>query len=308
MTIIRERLGEIALDDLGIVVANDSARSSFTVAAGSRLLALDPELNVLDEWPADPIGRGWHATSPGHGLALVSGPDHVRLLDQGGRVRWRFQHAPWSGAFESGCTWFDVAGQPCAVVPHESYARCLVICLDLASGQIRAQASIEAAPAGINPIHHPDGWVGLSEGEGQDAAHAWWIRSASRGPGKTQLEVLAGGWDDWVLSDVDASGTKIITTPHSSGPLRVWSFPGLEILRSVDPPEQSHWDFTACLSGDVIVNKALGERERLVAIDEDGVLHHLADQEDGWLIPAASGTWLTATRRTISRWRLTATR
>ena len=102
-----------------------------------------------------------------------------------------------------------------------------MIRLDLDSGQLQSRALIEAAPAGINPIHHPDGWVGLSEGEGQDAARTWWIRSASQG------------------------------------------------------------------------------RERLVAIDKDGVINHVADQEDGWLIPAASGTWLTATRRTISRWRLT---
>jgi hypothetical protein len=306
MMIIRERLAEIALDQIGIVVANDSARSSFTVVARDRLLALDLDLKVLAEWPVDPVGRGWHATSPGRGLGLVSGPDHVRLLDRTGRVLWRFQHAPWSGAFEAGCTWFDAAGQPCAVVPQESYSHCLAIRLDLDTGQLRAQAPIEAEPAGITPVHHPDGWVGLSEGEGQDAVRAWWIRSGGQGPGETQLDVLDGGWNDWVLSDVDASGTKIITTPHGAGPLLVRSFPGLEILRSVDPPAQSHWDFTACFSGDMIVNKALGEHERLVAIDEDSAIHRVADQEDGWLIPAASGTWLTATRSTICRWRLRA--
>jgi hypothetical protein len=50
------------------------------------------------------------------------------------------------------------------------------------------------------------------------------------------IEVLNAGWDNWVLSDVDPSGTKIITTPHGIGPLLVQSFPSLEILRSIDPP------------------------------------------------------------------------
>lgn len=62
------------------------------------------------------------------------------------------------------------------VVPAGSYDHCLVVCLDLDSGEPLAEAQIDAAPAGISPVHHPDGWVGLSEGEGQDAVRAWWVR------------------------------------------------------------------------------------------------------------------------------------
>lgn len=69
-------------------------------------------------------------------------------------------------------------------------------------------APIRAAPEGIAAVHHPDGWVGLSEGEGQDAARTWWVRWASQFPGQMRIEVLDGGWDDWVLADVDASGSK----------------------------------------------------------------------------------------------------
>lgn len=303
VTIVQEGLAEIVLDKIGIVGANDSARSSFTVAAGDTLLALDQDLKVVGRWAAGPPGRGWHATSPGRGLALISGLDEVRLLDQAGQVRWRYRHPRWSGAFESGCTWFDATGQPCAVVPDDSYRYCLVLRLGLDSGQLLAAAQIEAAPAGINPIHHPDGWVGLSEGEGQDAVRAWWVRSASGPGGDRRLEVLDAGWDDWVLTDVDPSGTKIITTPHGTGPLLVRSFPGLEILRSVEPPEQTCWDFTACFAGDLIVSKLIGDQERLVALSEDGTIHDLAEQEDCWLIPAANGTWLAATRTTIRRCR-----
>ena len=57
-------------------------------------------------------------------------------------------------------------------------------------------APIEGAPAGIEPIYHPDGWVGLSEGEGQDATRAWWVRSAGQSPGQIRIEVLDAGWDD----------------------------------------------------------------------------------------------------------------
>jgi hypothetical protein len=106
-----------------------------------------------------------------------------------GRARWRHPHAPWTGAFESGCTWFDEAGQSYAVVPAASYDRCLVVCLDLDSGQPLAATPIQARAAGISPVHHPDGWVGLSEGEGQDAAQAWWVWSASQFPGQMRIEV-----------------------------------------------------------------------------------------------------------------------
>jgi hypothetical protein len=42
-----------------------------------------------------------------------------------------------------------------------------------------AEALTEATPAGIVPVHHPDGRVGLDEGDGQAATRAWWGRSAN---------------------------------------------------------------------------------------------------------------------------------
>jgi hypothetical protein len=285
------------------VVANDSARSSFTVASGDSVLALDDDLRVLGQWPAGPVTRGWHATDPGRGLALISGSDEVRMLDATGRVLWRYHHAAWSGAFESGCTWFDRAGEPHAVIPADSYDHCLVLRLELNSGRPLAETPIEAAPAGINPIHHPDGWVGLSEGEGQDAARAWWVRSVGQPSGQVRIEVLNAGWDNWVLSDVEPSGSKVTTTPHGIGPLLVRAFPSLEVLRTIDPPgDDTAWDYTACFAGHMLVERLRGfDNERLVAIDEAGAVHDLNEQEDEWLIPAASGTWLAATRTTIRR-------
>jgi len=179
-----------------------------------------------------------------------------------------------------------------------------VLRLDLKSGRPLATAPIEAAPAGISPIHHPDGWVGLSEGEGQDATRAWWIRSTDEGHGQVGIEVLDAGWDDWVLSDVDSTGTKIITTPHGAGPLLVRSFPNLEPQRQIDPPDDEHgWDYTACFAGDMVVNRLIGPHERLVAIGPDDVVHDIGD-ESGWLIPAAGDSWLAATQTTLRRWRM----
>ena len=220
-----ETVSSVVLDQVGIVVANDSARSSFTVVSGDVLLALDQDLNVLGRWPLGSTTRGWHASSPGRGLALISGRSEVRLLGQTGQTIWAYPHAAWTGAFESGCTWFDSAGEPHAVIPASAYDHCLVIRFDLASGAPLAEAPIQAAPAGINPIHHRDGWVGLSEGEGQDAARAWWVRSANPPGGPARIDLIDAGWDD--------------------------------------------------------------------------------EQEQGWLIPAARGTWLAATRATIRRCRLT---
>lgn len=304
-----ETVSSVALDQVDIVVASDPARSSFSVGAGDVLLALDQDLNVLGRWPLGSAGQGCHASSPGRGLALISGRSEVRLLGGAGQTIWVYPHTAWSGAFESGCTWFDSAGQPHAVILAPSCDHCLVIRFDLASGAPLAAAPIEAVPAGIIPVHHPDGWVGLSEGEGQDAARAWWVRSAAPPGGPARIELIDAGWDDWVLSDVHQSGQTIVTTPHRAGPLAVRSFPGLEILLLVDPPikeDPSFWDFTACFAGDgLIVNKLAGHGERLVAINLNGEVRDLDEREPGWLIPAAHSTWLAATPTTIRCCRLT---
>ena len=54
---------------------------------------------------------------------------------------------------------FDEPGQSYAVVPAASYDHCLVVCLDLDSGQPLAAKPIRAEPEGIFPVHH-HGWLG----------------------------------------------------------------------------------------------------------------------------------------------------
>lgn len=304
MTIATETLAEIALDGkISYLGPNDAARSSFSTVAGGSLVALSPQLEVLGQWPVDPGHFGFHATCPSRGLALISGPAEVSLLDHTGRARWRYSHPAWTGVFGSGCAWFDENGLPHAVVPAASYDHCLVICLDPGSGQPLAVTRIQAEPTGITPVHHPDGWVGLSEGEGQHAARTWWVRTS----GQRHIEVLDAGWDDWVLSDVDPSGSMIITTAHLGGPLLVRSFPSLEIVRSVDSPQDEGWDFTAFFADDMIVNTLLGKQIRFVAISPRGRIANLDQPEARCLFPAADGTWLALTQRTLQRHRMTST-
>ena len=306
VTIVTETLAEIVLDGkIRLLGANDAARSSFTAQAGDSLIALGPGLDVLGRWPVDPQHRGHHATCPDRGLALISGRDEVRLVDHTGRVRWRYPHPPWEGAFESGCTWFDAAGQPHAVIPDASYDHCLVVCLDLDSGQPRAESAIRARPAGISTVYHPDGWVGLSEGEGQDAAQAWWVRSVSHSPGEMSIEVLDGGWKSWIFIDVDPSGSKVITTPHMGGPILVRSFPSLEIVRSIEPPPGESWIERAFFAGEMIVGGFGAQEDRFVAISERGRIIDLDQPEARYLVPADHGTWMAVTQTVIRRCQMT---
>jgi hypothetical protein len=191
------------------------------------------------------------------------------------------------------------------VVPDPSYEHSLIVQFDAGTGRVVAEAPISAVPAGIAPIHQRYGWVGLSEGEGQDATRAWWVRKHPAGGQEERLELMDGGWDDWVLSDVDPSGTRVITTPHTAGPMIVRAFPGLEPLRVIAPPDDEHqWDFAAAFIGDHIVAHLIGRTERLVAIDADGACHDLEEDSDG-LVPAASDSWLAVGRDRLRRMRLT---
>jgi hypothetical protein len=160
------------------------------------------------------------------------------------------------------------------------------------------------SPPGIAPIHHHDGWVGLSEGEGQDAARAWWVRSTQQPDGSDGIEVLDAGWDHWVLCDVDQAGSQIIAVPHRRpGPLIVRSFPDLTPVRAIKSPHDDHsWDHTACFGGDMIVRRLYGTHDRIVAIDPAGAIHDLhLDGED--LIPAAADSWLTVSRTAVRRYK-----
>ena len=291
-------------DRVGRVVANDARRSSFTVRAGASLYALSGEdLSVLATWSVDPGSRGSHASWPDKEFALESGPDSVVLRHVRGPA-WTAPHPPWGGDFESGCAWFDGAGRPFAVVPTVDYDGCQVMALSRAAGKVVADAAISTAPAGIQPVHHRDGWVGLSVGEGQDAARTWWVRLAGDPPAVPELEVIDAGWDDVVLADVHPTGTLVVTTPHGTGPLVIRTFPGLEAVQRVAAPTaDTFWDLTAAFAGNVLVARLSGQPEVTVAIHGNGKLEPLG-VGDGWLVPAATPTWLTVEHDRIRRWRM----
>ena len=287
---------------VGRVVANDARRTSFSVEAGGSLSALSgDDLSVLATWSVDAGSRGSHASWPEKGFALESGPESVVLRNQRGAA-WTAPHPPWGGDFESGCTWFDSDARPFAVVPTVDYEGCLVVALSRAAGLVVADAAIATAPAGSQPVHHRDGWVGLSVGEGQEAARAWWVRMT--GDDGSGLEVIDSGWDDAVLADVHPSGKLVVTAPHGTGPLVIRTFPDLEVLKKVATPStECFWDLTACFVGDRLVARLAGQPDVTVAVHGSGKLEPL-DVGDGWLVPAAKGTWLTVDADRIRRWRL----
>ncbi len=199
---------------VGRVVPNDARRKSFTAQVGGSLHALaGGDLSVLATWTVDPKSRANHASWPDTRFALESGRRAVVLRHPNGPV-WGLRHPPWEGDFEAGCTWFDHLGRPLAVVPTVDYDGCLIVALSRAAGRVVAEFPIATAPAGIRPVHHRDGWVGLSVGEGQDAARAWWVRLSDQPP--ATLEVIDAGWDDAVLTDVDPSGKLVVTAPHGT--------------------------------------------------------------------------------------------
>ncbi|HEV8468353.1 MAG TPA: hypothetical protein VGR46_01995 [Candidatus Limnocylindria bacterium] len=303
------RLASLALRArLGILSAVDPARSFFVASAGERLHLLRGDtLEIAHSWRLPTTLRGWSAASPAGPVALLSGPDTVSMLEPDGTPRWVTRHTPWSDARESGCTWFDEAGSAFAVIPDAQSEFCLVVHLDAHSGSVLAQQRIAGEPAGITPLPQR-GWVGLSEGEGQDAARAWWIRLAANG----RLDVRDAGWHDEILTDCDPIGARILTTPHSGrGPLRVRAFPDLSPLRLLEATTDGcFWSETACFVGEHIVGQLLGDGEdRLVVVDSQGTIMTFDTGPgfvpgDGYLVGAANGTWLTAGRSEIARWSL----
>jgi hypothetical protein len=291
-------------DEFGMVSANDHRRRSLTVAADGRLHIVKAEdLSIVHTWPLEDSAEGWHSTRLDQRIALISDRDRVTLLETAGTARWSFGHAPWSGARESGCAWFDERGRAFAVVPAQDDARCSIVQLDLVTGTPVAEVSVAAQPAGIRPIvRHPDGWVGLSEGEGQDAARAWWVRVADDGGGP--MELLEAGWDDVILADVGAAGQQILTTPHGgAGPLTVRSFPDFTVLRQIaSPGPDQSWSEIACFVGRHIVARLTDDNETTVAIGPDDRIMPI-DVDEGWLVPGAD-SWLTVGRTRLGRWSL----
>ena len=298
-----EQVAEFKRVHNGMVVQNEAERSSFTIGTSDSLVLVSgDDLTVIHEWQVGaeatrPInGWGIHGASVDGPVALLATPDAVRMLEPDGSVRWSFPHASWA-ELGAGCAWFDAAGMPFAVVAAGDGTRCRIVALDLASGVERAANTVEPNdPAGMWPVHQPGGWVGVSESEGENASRAWWVRRSNHG-----LDLLSAQWDDEALSDIDGAGTRILTTGLDTGRVRIRSFPSLQVIREINV-ESENFIFGACFVGSDIVAH-LYYRDVTVAIDEEDRIHEL-EVDDGWLVPAAAGTWLSVSKDSLRRWSL----
>ncbi len=306
-----ELVAEGRQHEIALVVANDADRSSFSVVtAGGLTTVRGNDLKVTHEWRLEseppPLFDGWgcHGTFPAGGLALLSTPDQVRLLDGNGSVRWAFEHDSWAG-YGRGCSWFDERGQPYAVVPDSTRTGCTIVQLDPDSGAILAKGAVRPdEPAGMTPLHQSGGWVGVSESEGENAAHAWFVRPSQSHPGTPEVHVVDAGWNDEHLTDIDQSGSRVLTTGLNSGRITIRSFPSLDIVRELDIPEEE-LPLGASFVGSHLVTR-LYHRQATIAIDSANRVHEL-EADDGWLVPGPNDSWLSVTRSGLRRWILNRT-
>lgn len=271
----------------------------FVAVIGDQLcLVRGVDLQVVHRWPVPNSQQGWHGVWPEGLLALTSDTNSVSLREPDGTARWTLAHMAWSGSRESGCAWFDAYGRAFAVIPDPKSSTCLAVHVDVQTGRVLAQTPVDGEPAGIRPVPQ-HGWMGLSVGEGQDAARAWWIRVDDAG----QLQVHDPKWTAAILADADAAGAHILTTPHSGdGPLTVRSFPDLLVVRTIPSPAGSSWLDTACFAGEhVIAQLQDEENERVVAIAPSGATRTL-DVGEGSIVGAEHDSWLIAGRTRVARW------
>jgi len=300
-----ELLAQLERSGVELAIANDAARETFSVlTADGLLLVSGRDLQVLHEWryPTSIKQRnGWgcHSIRSPDLLALMSTPDAVQMLEGEGSIRWSYDHASWAG-IGSGCAWFDEAGRPFAVVPVGN-GECEIVQLDSASGGVVAKNRIRLRdPAGMTPLHQGNGWIGVSESEGENAARAWWVRGNELESLHSRLEVIEADWDSEELTDVGPRGNTVLTTALLGGRLAIRSFPGLGSLRNIDI-EDEEFHLGACFVGSCVVAR-LYRRQITVAIDFDNRLHEL-EVGAGWLVPAAN-SWLEVTRTGLRRWAL----
>jgi hypothetical protein len=149
------------------------------------------------------------------------------------------------------------------------------------------------------PLHQRDGWVGVSESEGENAARAWFIRGGHSEPPESRLDVRDPGWNDEQLTDVDHTGDRILTTALNAGRITVRSFPALDVLRHIDA-EDEELHQGACFVGSHVLAR-LYRRQATVAIDAEGRLEEL-EVDNGWLVPGADDSWLSVTANSVRRW------
>lgn len=183
------------------------------------------------------------------------------------------------------------------VVPAASHDHCLVVCLDLDSGQPLAVAPVQAAPEGISPMHHPD--AGLACPKGKDRTQlgpGGSARRASFQVGCASKFSMAAG--------MTGSSWMWIHPVRRSSPRAWWRAASRAIL-----PQpgycQVHRTSTGRVLGLQCILRWQHDRERgprgggtFVAVDRRGRIADLDQYKATYLVPAEHGTWLAVTPTT----------
>src|SRR5262249_37623534 len=229
----------------------------------------------------------------------VAGHADVSLIDLRGRVLWSTRHYAWGeNGSESGSCAVDVEGEHVwATAPSKAGDVWQV--LDAKNGKVLGFAPLRCNAAGSEVLLHPDGeHVGLSVGEGQDAARIYW-GSLRKG----ELQVIEHEAQDRVLCDIHPTGSMFLTTPHRQGPLALHSFPSGKVVTTRDPSaidtkNEDSFDFVAAFidEGKIIAPMIESGRHVLLHVDGlrvEGFINYPAGGGQGYPLSRHDGTWVT---------------
>jgi hypothetical protein len=257
---------------------------------------------------AIPAARGCCSVSSDLLKIAVCLPQEIRLLDSAGQTLASFPHAPWD-QWSSGACAFDRHGHHLwATVPTSTDADLVVLELDtlLEAGR----ASLKSQPAGLQPIHHPDGRIiGWSIGEGQDRVL---IRWSSWVDGRMQLRLPLD--EDRVLVAIHPAGGEYLTTPHTEGPVERHRLDDDRVIDRLDPHQDGSWDFAftaGYIDADhILASTQSDDEEGLVLIDRDpmrvvgNVIPEGSANQWSSLTWVGRSTWVTAGEDAAELWRL----
>lgn len=302
--LVPSTLAELRLDSVGIVTLLEPSSGTLLVRGGDRLQLVDIGLHEIHGWalPSDALGS--HDALPTSLRAIISRRERVMMLDAAGVVLWETAHPAWDApgsSRQSGCAWFSGTGA-FAVVPADGPDGCDLWRLDIVTGEVLAQKRLDTDPAGIQIIHGYDGWIGLSVGEGQDAALMWFVRPS----GETGMEVRTPGWTDRILIDIDPTRGRFLTTPHSgAGDVIVHDLETYEEVARHAPDEGSFWLEMACFISAGIIATYVDQPgdEHIVLIAPDGSREEI--QWLGYPTSAGASAWCEYTTNGITTRSLT---
>jgi hypothetical protein len=171
-------------------------------------------------------------------LVVVLGLDFVACVDSGGREKWRFQHPSWP-RFVGGDA-LMVAESLVVVIParaaptgYSQVPDARLVILDPSSGVKGKQLELSAeqdSPEGFHAVSRSDHLGGaIDAGYGQDGSEIWRVALGNDG----RIGVRRMSTIDRVLADISPSGGEILTTPHDSQHLSIYSWRDLKEIASL---------------------------------------------------------------------------